>query len=170
MCVGVCARARTYVGPPLLDGMTHGVMSISSVQQFPGAMCMGIPHAVASICVYPYVHDLWCIPHVCPSPCPTHQLVQWDVENAACLRDVSSAHPKNACILQVKVCTHFTPHTHLQSLLSLPLPLPSPSPSPSPSPFPSPSSSPSPPLPLPLSTLTCTTLHSSVTSQVPFTV
>ena len=151
MCVGGCARARTYVGPPLLDGMTHGVMSISSVQPFPGAMCMGIPHAVASICVYPYVHDLWCIPHVCPSPCPTHQLVQWDVENAACLRDVSSAHPKNACILQVKVCNSL--HTsHLTPPLTPPPPLP---------PL---------PLPLPLSTLTCTTLHSSVTSQVPFTV
>ena len=155
MCVCACACAWVHVGPLLLVGLTHGVMSISSVQQFPGAMCMGIPHAVASICVYPYVHDLWCIPHVCPSPCPTHQLVQWDVENAACLRDVSSAHPKNACILQVKVCNSL--HTsHLTPPVTSPPPPP-------------PSPPPPPPLPT-FSTLTCTTLHSSVTSQVPFTV
>ena len=130
-------------------------------------------------------------------PCHSHQLVQWDVESASCLRDVSSAHPRNACILQVKVgvAPHTSPHTlttcltpssHIPPILWFPSSSPTPPyfpPTPSPPPPPLPMS-PSPPLlpvissPLPLpscvpsppSTLTCTTLLSSVTSRVPFTV
>ena len=72
-----------------------------------------------------------------PLSCPAHQLVQWDVESAVCLRDVSSAHPRNACILQVKVgahhsITHLHAHLHTHTCLHIP---PSPSLSPTPSPL-----------------------------------
>ena len=82
---------------------------------------------------YLYICTSSCV----PLPCHSHQLVQWDVESASCLRDVSSSHPRNACILQVKVgvaphtsshtlTTCLTPSSHIPPILWFPSPSPTP--------------------------------------------